>query len=107
LTYFYQDDPDIEFAFSDTLLDNNFQQYDPVREGIFDYANLGYLGSAHYQLVYQPRYLQGFNIGFRQFDLYKFDSATMPFFRLKNAFTNVWFLNGTNNQDGYFKGQFS
>ena len=106
-TYFYQDNIGVEYAFKDTLLNNNFQQYDPIREGKLDYANLGYLGSAHHQLTYQPLFRQGFDIGFHQFDLYKFQSATLPFYRLDKAFTNVWFLNGTAKQDGYFKGQFS
>lgn len=106
-TYFYQDNPGLEYSFYDTLLNDNFQQYDPVREGKFDYANLGFLGSAHSPLVYQPIFRQGFEIGFHQFDLYKFDGATLPFYKLKKAFTNVWFLNGASKQDGYFKGQFS
>ncbi len=106
-TYFYQDNPGLQYSFSDTLLNNNFQHYDPARTGKLDYANLGYLGSALNQLVYQPIYRQGFEIGFHQFDLYKIDGATLPFYKLKKAFTNVWFLNGTTKQDGYFKGQFS
>ncbi len=106
-TYFYQDNPGLEYSFSDTLLNNNFQQYDPIRDGKLDYANLGYLGSAHHQLVYQPIFRQGFDIGFHQFDLYKIDGATLPYYRLTKAFTNAWFLNGTTKQDGYFKGQFS
>ena len=78
-TYFFQDNPGQEYPFKDTLLNNNFQQYDPVREGKLDYANLGYLGSAHHQLTYQPLFRQGFDIGFHQFDLYKFQGATLPF----------------------------
>ena len=106
-TYFYQDNPGLAYPFKDTLLNNNFQQYDPIRERKLDYANLGYLGSAHHQLTYQPLFRQGFDIGFHQYDLYKFQSATLPFYRLTKAFTNVWFLNGSAKQDGYFKGQFS
>jgi hypothetical protein len=106
-TYFFQDNPGSEYSFKDTLLNNNFQQYDPIRESKFDHANLGNLGSAHHQLAYQPLFRQGFDIGFHQYDLYKFQGATLPFYRLNKAFTNVWFLNGTAKQDGYFKGQFS
>ena len=106
-TYFHQHNPGLEYGFSDTLLNQNFQQYDPIREGKLDFANLGYLGSAHHRLAYQPLFRQGFDIGFHQFDLYKFDGATLPYYRLNKAFTNVWFLNGTSKQDGYFKGQFS
>ena len=106
-TYFHQDNPGLEYGFSDTLLNQNFQQYDPIREGKLDYANLGYLGSAHHRLTYQPIFRQGFDIGYHQFDIYKFDGATLPYYRLTKAFTNVWFLNGTTKRDGYFKGQFS
>ncbi|MEM9919302.1 MAG: putative porin [Bacteroidota bacterium] len=103
--YFFADNPGIEFAFKDTLMDY-FQQYDPTRTSKVDYGHLGNLGSAHQPLQYQTPFRLGLDLGLHQFDLYRFESSSLPFYRLTKAFTNLYFTQGTQTES-LFRGQFS
>ncbi len=103
--YFYVDNPNEETPFSDTLL-AGFQQYDPVRNRDFEYANLGNQGSPARPLFFQPVFRKGFDIGFHQFDLYRIDKTNIPYYRLKNPFTRAAY--SQNNKDNLsFKGEYS
>ncbi len=115
--YFYPHNPEQEYPYRDTFL-NDVQVYHPSRSsaGInddrmgvtkFDYANTGNLGGANRALIYQPGFYKGIDIGFHQFDLYKTDLKTFPYYRLNKAFTNVAFTQGSAQEDTYFKAQFS
>ena len=106
-SYFYSDNPGREYSYRDTSLDAGIWQYDPIRQQAYDYAHLGNLGSAHQPIVYQPSYRRGFDLGFHQFDLYKLRLEDLPFYRLKDAFTNAYFSQGPLQTDAYFKAQFS
>ena len=64
--FLYAANPELAVAFSDSLLDDFFHQYDPVRKRVWDYKNLGVPGSAHQALVYEPRMRRGFDPGFHQ-----------------------------------------
>ncbi len=105
--YFYQENPGLLYSFSDTLLDQDFQHYDPARYRILDQAHLGNLGSAHYPIVYQPEFRQGFDLGFHQFDLYKTDFRELPFYVLDKPFSDLFFTQAGGQQETYFKAKFS
>ncbi|MDX1665721.1 MAG: putative porin, partial [Saprospiraceae bacterium] len=105
--YFFADNPFEETRYSDSLLNDYFHQYDPVRNRRLDYAHLGYLGSAHQPIVYEARERMGVDIGFHQYDLYLTRAADLPFYRLNKAFTNLAYYQGSEQSDSYFKGQFS
>lgn len=106
-SYFYSDNPGLEYSYRDTSIDAGIWQYDPIRRQEYDYTHLGNLGSAHQPIVYQPMLRKGFDLGFHQFDLYKLKREDLPFYRLKQAFTNAYFSQGTLQTDAYFKAQFS
>ncbi|MCB0639920.1 MAG: hypothetical protein KDC54_25030 [Lewinella sp.] len=103
---FQVNNPNEETPFSDSLL-ANFHQFDPTRQGRFDYANLGILGSAHQPIVYQPRKRGGLDLGFHQYDLYYITGETMPFYRLERPYTNLRFIQGTQQSDTYLSAIFS
>jgi hypothetical protein len=105
--YFLASNPGEEFPFVDSTLDNNFQQYDPVRRRDFDYAHLGNLGSAHRPLLYEPYYRRGFDVGLRQFDLYQTLPADFAFYQVERAFTKVDYFQRADQADSYFTGRFS
>jgi len=104
--YFYPHNPEEEYPYIDTFL-NNFQDYHPARQADFDYANTVNLGSSNNPLFYQPRFHQGLEVGFHQYDLYNIDLKTFPYYRLRKSFTNLMFTQGSQQQDTYFKAQFS
>jgi len=104
--YHFAVQPAQEFLFADTLL-GSFQQYDPIRQRILDYTHLGNLGSAHYPLMYESRYRQGFEVGIDVYDLYQFERSELRYFALDQAFTDVYYSQGPSQQDNYFKAQFA
>ena len=104
--YLYSNNPTQEYAFDDSTL-TNFFQYDPILQQGLHYAHLGNLGSAHRPLVFQPEWRRGLNIGLNQYDLYQFRAKDVKFYRLEKAYTQVYYSQGANQADGYFKGTFS
>lgn len=104
--YFFAENPSLVFPFTDSLL-NEFQQYDPIRQRVYDYAHLGNLGSAHRQLVYEPSFRRGFDLGFHQFDLYQTHLDKVPFYKIEQAYTKASFSQGPTQDDLYFTLQFS
>ncbi|RMG85233.1 MAG: hypothetical protein D6714_06275, partial [Bacteroidetes bacterium] len=104
--YFYSDNPTLVFPFGDSLL-NEFQQYDPIRKRVHDYANLGNLGSPHRPIVYEPPFRTGFDLGFHQFDLYQKTMDDVPFYKIEQAYTNAAFSQGPTQQDLFFSVKFS
>lgn len=104
--YVYSDNPGQQYAFRDTLL-HHLQFYNPVRQRLLDYANLGNVGSAHQALFYESPFRQGLDIGLHQYDLYQINTKQVRFYRLEKAFTNVFYSQGADQSDSYLKAQFS
>ncbi len=102
---FLVDNPTEETLFSDTLL-RHFQQYDPVRNRDYEYAHLGNPGSPARPLFFQPAFRKGFDIGFHQFDLYRVDKKSIPYYRLQNPFTRAYYSQNTKDNLN-FKGEYS
>lgn len=105
--YFLPSNPNEEIPFSDSLLNNYFHQYDPVRKRTYDQIHLGNLGSAHHNILYTPLLRKGFDIGLHQFDLYQVNASQLNFYRLGKAFTNLAYYQGSEQADSYFTGEFS
>lgn len=103
---FQAHNPNEEEAFADTSL-LNAQQYDPTRRQTFDYRNLGIVGSAHQPMVYEPWLRRGFSLGFRQFELYQVTGQNLSFYRLQRPYTNLSYVQGSEQADGFLTAQFS
>ena len=104
--YLYANNPSHRIHLLDTTLSNYFEQYDPARARLLDYGHLGTIGTAAQQLIYQPRFQQGVEVGLNQFDLYR-ENARLKFFQIHNAFTDVSYSQGGDQSDGYLKLQFA
>ena len=103
---FQVDNPNEERPYSDSLL-STFHQFDPTRQGPDDYANLGILGSAHRPLVYQGEDRGGFRLGWNQYDLYYLNGTSMPYYRLERPYTDLHFVQGSEQQDNIIGAKFS
>ncbi len=96
-----------EKVFDDTLLNNFFYQYDPVRRRDWDYQHLGVPGTAHHPIVFESAERMGFNIGQKQYGLYTLRSEEMPFYRLDKPFTQVGYILGGQQVNDILEAQFS
>ncbi|MEL6924583.1 MAG: putative porin, partial [Bacteroidota bacterium] len=104
--YFYADAINEKIRFVDTLLGNYFEQFDPTRKRDLEYGHLGTVGTAARPLVFSPQLHQGVEVGLNQFDLYRED-AKLKFFKVHKAFTDVYYSQGGEQNDGYFKLNFA
>ncbi|MBI1225721.1 MAG: hypothetical protein GC192_10840 [Bacteroidetes bacterium] len=104
--FFYADEPNLVFPFSDSLLEN-VHQYDPIRQQTYDYANLGNLGSAARPLFFQPTWRRGFDVGLHQFDIYQMTTADVRYYKITQAYTKANFSKGSTQNDSQFGVQFS
>ncbi len=91
VNYYFADAPKVIFSERDSLLDNNFQQYDPARMRQLDYFHLGQSGTAATPSVYQPFLRRGFDIGLHAFDIYTIKNADVRFYQQTKAFSDVFF----------------
>lgn len=104
--FFFADEPNFVFPFSDSLL-GNLHQYDPIRQQPFDFASLGNLGSAARPLFFQPTWRRGFDVGLHQFDLYQMTTADVRYYKITQAYTQSSFTKGTTQSDAQFNIKFS
>lgn len=98
---FYQEKP-----FADSLLGNLTHQLDPARLRAYDYQNLGVIGTPAQPIVYQEQFMQGFNVGLQQFDIYRRTIDSIRFYRVEKPFTNAEYDRGGDQADGRIKIQF-
>ncbi len=104
---FYADNPNDEKPFSDSLLGNYFQQYDPSRKRVIDLQHLGTLGSAAQPMFYEPLLRNGFDIGLHQYDPYHIRAIDQTYRRLEKPYTNLSYTQIGEQSDSYFTGEFS
>lgn len=105
--YFYVDQPRRLYDYSDTLLNNYFQQPQPSRRRALERINLGNLGSPEQELVFQPNFRQGFAMGFSQFDGYRISSEKLRFYKIEQSFTDAAFTQGRTQDDQFISAVFS
>lgn len=104
--YTYADNPGERFAYQDTTLEK-LQLYNPTRQRLMDYANLGNLGSAHQPLFYEPAFRQGLRIGLDQYNLYQIHPDDIRYYTLEKAYTDVFYSQGAEQSDSYLRAKFS
>lgn len=103
---FQVSNPNEEEAFADSLL-NGWQRYEADRAVDFDYATLGIVGSAAYPLRYRSVERMGLDVGFHQFDLYQKTGENMSFFRQERPYTQLQFIQGSEQRDIMLDATFS
>jgi len=104
--YFYLDNPAEKTLLVDTSL-HNFHIYNPTRQQQYDYVNTGNFGSAHRAIVYQPRFHKGFDVGFNNYDVYKFSTEAIRYYDLEKAHSDIAFSQGASQEQTDFKAKFS
>lgn len=82
---------------AETALDTGLagiHYYDPVDRNDFLYRNTGALGGASFTLVGFDELEMGVQLGYNQYDLYKFSKESIRFFKNTKPFTHLIFLIG-------------
>lgn len=102
----HPDNPIYKQSFSDTLL-HGFHVYDPSRTEYAARGNKGNMGSATLNLQYDNSPTLGFNIGYDQYNLYRFDHQNFYYYNLNRPFNNLFFSPGKSQDDFIVKANFS
>jgi len=103
--YYYADNAEEKTLFQDSSM-INFHIYDPTRQAKYEYVNLGNLGSAHRQIVFQPRFRQGFDAGFHNYDLYLTKPSDIKYYQSEKAYSDIYFSQ-TSQEKTAFSANFS
>ena len=104
--YFNLQKPSERYLLTDTSF-QNFHIYDPIRLQEFDFVSTGNLGSAHQAIVYQPLFHKGFNAGFNNYDLYKFNHNAIKYYQVEKAYSDIAVSQGNSQEALFTKAKFS
>ncbi len=97
---YYADDAEQKIKFQDSSM-INFHIYDPVRQAEYEHVHLGNLGSAHRQIVYQPRFHKGFDAGYHNYDLYKTKPENIPYYSLEKVYSDIYFSQSSQEKTSF------
>lgn len=78
----------------DTTL-NRLQNYNVLNQPERPTANLGNLGLAYRELLFQPSKQIGFDRGFHAFDIYRLNEDSLRYYRARSPFTSLYYVNGS------------
>ncbi len=107
ISVYHADHPEEKYAYPDTLLNNYFQQADPIRRQMVDYSYLGSLGTPAKPIWYEVKPRRGIDIGFSQFDLYSRSLDSVRYFNVNRTFTDLYYGQGATKDDFIIKGIFT
>jgi len=104
--YFSMYDVTAKIPFIDTSL-NDFQLYDPIRQGPIFGANLGNLGSSARPLLYDVPYQRGVNFGYDSYNYYRIKREDFRWFDVNRPFSDFYFSPIDGQQNFIVKAKFS
>lgn len=106
-TWYHGDEPDVRYVIDSSIF--NFEQtYNPIYQtgsGI-EYTNAGNTGSAAFPLVYKLDRSTGFNVGYNQFDLYRFSKDSAKYYQVLRPYTEIMMMIGL-KKEFVFQGKFA
>lgn len=92
---------------ADTLPNNTFRMYDPVRRQTIDWGHLGHVGTPARPLLFEPSARRGFDAGFHGFDLYRMKATDLRFYQNARSVSDVFFSQGGTQFDGLLNAKFA
>lgn len=105
--HFFSINPNQYFTHMDTLLQDYFLQYDPVRKQRLPYGHLGLPGTAAYSLVNLIPFQKGIDIGLHQYNLYRLSPENIKYYKVEQAYTRAGFSQGLTQQETTFDAEFA
>jgi hypothetical protein len=91
--FFYALQPTKKIPFKDTMLNNEFQHFTPMRARRDEYASLGLTGSPAKPIIWRTNFREGFDLGIHGFDIYHLDNQSIRYCQTSKAFSQAkWTL---------------
>lgn len=103
-TWFLSSEPEKHFVIDSGIF--GIQYYNVVqREGI-EYSNTGNTGGAAYPVVYTTNRSTGFNLGYNQFDVYRYYKDSVKYYQVIRPYAELSMMIGLKNEQ-MFQGKFA
>jgi hypothetical protein len=103
-TWHHDHEPETAFAIDSTL--TNLEEYNVVQRNGKEYIHAGNTGSAAFPLVYEVNRTSGFNLGYNQFDIYRYVKDSVKYYEVVRPYAELTMLIGLRNEQ-MFMGRFA
>lgn len=103
-TWHFDHEPETVFAIDSTL--TNLEEYNVVQRNGKEYIHAGNTGSAAFPLVYDVDKSTGFNLGYNQFDIYRYVKDSIKYYEVVRPYAELTMLIGLRNEQ-VFMGKFA
>ncbi len=103
-TWYYGFEPNRRFLIDSSIF--QLHRFDVVRGDGPEYFHLGNMGTGAYPLVFNPSPAVGFNMGFHQFDAYRYQKDSIRYYQVIRPYAEIFYSLGI-NKDQLFKGRFA
>jgi hypothetical protein len=105
-TWHYFAEPDVQRAIDSSIV--NLEEFNAMQRPGSEYLNIGNTGSAAYPLVFSPFRFKGFNVGFNQFEAYRYTFDSTRIYKVRRPFSQIKYIVGQKVEqvfNGKFAGQ--
>lgn len=103
-TWTHYSEPDIRYGIDSSII--NLEEFNAMQRSGSEYLNIGNTGSAAYPLVFSPFRFRGFNVGFNQFEAYRYTFDSTRIYHVMRPFSHIEYIVGQKVEQ-YFKGKFA
>ena len=103
-TWYYGAEPNKRYTIDTSIA--QLHRFDLVHRDGAEYFNLGNTGNAAYPIIFGTIPAIGFNMGFRQFDLYRYSLDSVRYYQVIRPYTELFYSIGSANEQ-IFQGRFA
>ncbi|MCW3127672.1 MAG: hypothetical protein JWO03_3330, partial [Bacteroidetes bacterium] len=103
-TWYYGSEPNKRSIIDTSIF--QLHRYDVVRRDGPESFNMGNTGTAAYPLVFNPNPGVGFNMGFHQFDAYRYQKDSIRYYQVIRPYCEIFYSIGITNEQ-VFQGRFA
>lgn len=103
-TWFIGSEPEKRYVIDSSIF--NIEEYNEVQRNGIEYAHAGNTGSAAYPLVYMLKKNAGLNLGYNQYDVYRYTKDSARYYQVIRPYTELSIIIGLLNEQ-LFQGRFA
>ena len=103
-TWFYAGEPNKHYLIDTSI--SQLHRYDVVHRDGPEYFNLGNTGTEAYSTVFNPSPTIGFNMGFHQFDAYKYSKDSIRYYQVIRPYAELFYSMNIKKEQ-VFEGRFA
>jgi hypothetical protein len=103
-TWFIGSEPEKRYVIDSSIF--HIEEYNEVQRNGIEYANAGNTGTAAYPLVFSIKKNAGLNLGYNQFDVYRYSKDSARYYQVIRPYTELSIIIGLRNEQ-MFQGRFA